>query len=164
MKQGLQFLFTCPLPLQATSQPPHYYRDPRPSSYLSAAISQDAAPSDRTVDDLPAWPSWGWGQIDPVSSRRQPPSVLRVRADCGGRLFTAKLGVVVHDLAHQLLNHLLADHPVLLARSFQRRSWQGFDPSLILTMLASDRSTVTPLSPTAAFKIENRRTPSPSAC
>ena len=24
------------------------------------------------------------------------PSVLRVRADCGGRLFTAKLGVVVH--------------------------------------------------------------------
>ena len=36
-------------------------------------------------------------------------SVLRIRADCGGRLFTAKLGVVVHNLAHQLLNHLLAD-------------------------------------------------------
>ncbi len=48
-----------------------------------------------------------------MSSIRQAPSVLRVRADCGGRLFTAKLGVVVHNLAHQLLNHLLADDAVL---------------------------------------------------
>ena len=31
------------------------------------------------------------------------PSVLRVRADCRGRLFTAKFGVVVHYLPHQLL-------------------------------------------------------------
>ena len=38
-----------------------------------------------------------------MSSRRQPPSVLRVRADCGGRLFTAKLRVVVHYLPHQML-------------------------------------------------------------
>ena len=37
------------------------------------------------------------------------PSVLRVRADCGGRLFPAKFGVVVHYLPHQLLNHLLPD-------------------------------------------------------
>ena len=46
-------------------------------------------------------------ELDPCSSRPEPPSVLRVRADCGGRLFTAKLGVV----AHQLLDHLLADEP-----------------------------------------------------
>ena len=52
------------------------------------------------------------------SSRPEPPSVLRVRADCGGRFFTAKLAVVVHYLAHQLLNHLLSDDPILLARQF----------------------------------------------
>ena len=34
----------------------------------------------------------------PCSTRPEPPSVLRVRADCGGRLFTAKLPVVVHYL------------------------------------------------------------------
>jgi hypothetical protein len=38
MKQGLQLLFACPLPLQATAQPPHDCRDPRPRGYLSAAI------------------------------------------------------------------------------------------------------------------------------
>ena len=48
----------------------------------------------------------------------EPPSVLRVRADCGGRLFTAKLGVVMDNLAHQLLNDLLADDAILLARQF----------------------------------------------
>ena len=53
-----------------------------------------------------------------VPSRLEPPSVLRVRADCGGRLFTAKLGVVVHYLSHQLLDHLLADDAILLARQF----------------------------------------------
>ena len=64
------------------------------------------------------WPS------APVDPNR--PSVLRVRADCGGRLFTAKLGVVVHYLTHQLLDHLLANEatagsPVLRlsARSHQ---------------------------------------------
>ena len=45
-------------------------------------------------------------------------SVLRVRADCGSRFFTAKLGVVVHYLAHQLLDHLLADEAILLACQF----------------------------------------------
>jgi hypothetical protein len=44
--------------------------------------------------------------------------VLRVRADCGGRLLAAKIGVVMHNLAHQLLNHLLADDAALLARQF----------------------------------------------
>ena len=52
------------------------------------------------------------------SSRLEPPSVLRLRADCGGRLFTAKLAVVVHYLPHQLLDHLLTDDAILLARQF----------------------------------------------
>ena len=43
------------------------------------------------------------------------PSVLRVRADCGHRLFAAKLPVVVHYLLHQVLDHLLADDAILLA-------------------------------------------------
>ena len=44
--------------------------------------------------------------------------MLRVRADCRGRPFTAKLGVVVHYLPHQLLDHLLSDDFILLARQF----------------------------------------------
>jgi hypothetical protein len=60
----------------------------------------------------------GEGRIAPASSRPEPPSVLRVRADCGSRLFAAKLVVVVHDLPHQLLDHSLADEPILLARQF----------------------------------------------
>ena len=39
----------------------------------------------------------------PVFSYHQPPSVRRVRVGCGSRFFTAKLGVVIHNLAHQLL-------------------------------------------------------------
>jgi hypothetical protein len=54
----------------------------------------------------------------PCSTRPEPPSVLRVGADCGGRLFTAKLSVIVHYLPHQLLDHLLADDAILLARRF----------------------------------------------
>ena len=56
------------------------------------------------------------GPRAPVDS--ETPSVLRVRADCGGRLFTAKLGIVVHYLPHQLLDHLLANGAILLARQF----------------------------------------------
>ena len=41
------------------------------------------------------------GSNCPVSSRPGSPSVLHLRADCGGRLFAAKLGVVVHYLPHQ---------------------------------------------------------------
>ena len=52
------------------------------------------------------------------SSIRTAPSVLRIKTDCGGRLFTAKLAVVVHYLSHQLLDHLLTDDPILLARQF----------------------------------------------
>src|SRR5262249_32276304 len=46
----------------------------------------------------------GGVELDPCSSRPEPPSVLRARADCGGRLFTAKLAVVLHYLPHQLLD------------------------------------------------------------
>ena len=42
----------------------------------------------------------------------------RARADCGGRLFTAKFGVVVHYLPHQLLDQVLPDDAILLARQF----------------------------------------------
>ena len=42
----------------------------------------------------------------------------RARADRGGQLFTAKLGVVVHNLTHQLFNHLPPDDAILLARQF----------------------------------------------
>ena len=44
--------------------------------------------------------------------------MLRVRAYCGCRLFTAKLAVVAHNLAHQLFDHLLSDEPILLACHF----------------------------------------------
>jgi hypothetical protein len=40
MKQSFQLPFICPLPLEATAQPPHGRRDPRPRGYLSAAIVQ----------------------------------------------------------------------------------------------------------------------------
>jgi hypothetical protein len=55
------------------------------------------------------------------SSRPERPSVLRVRAGCGSRFFTTKLGVVVHYLPHQLLDHLLADEAILLVRQFSDR-------------------------------------------
>ena len=54
----------------------------------------------------------------PYSTRSEPRSVPRVRADCTCRVFTPKIRVVVHDLAHQLLDHLLTDEPILLARQF----------------------------------------------
>ena len=44
--------------------------------------------------------------------------MLRIRADCGGRLFTAKLGVVMHYLPHQMLDQLPPDDAILLARQF----------------------------------------------
>ena len=58
----------------------------------------------------------GGVELPQRSSRPEPSSVLRARADCGGRLFAAKLGVVVHYLLHQLLDHLPADDASLLAR------------------------------------------------
>ena len=49
-----------------------------------------------------------------IASRAPLPSVHGVRTGCRGRLFTAKLTVVVHYLAHQLLNQ----DPILLAGQF----------------------------------------------
>ena len=63
----------------------------------------------------PACPAWGWGQRA-LGAELQ--SLLRVRADCGGRLFKAKLGIVLRSFLHQLLDHLLTDEPILLARQF----------------------------------------------
>src|SRR6516225_3013995 len=51
---------------------------------------------------LPAVQRGPWVDWSPCSSPPEPPSVLRARSDCGGRLFTAKLAVVVDYLSHQL--------------------------------------------------------------
>ena len=64
-----------------------------------------------TLKCPPGLSSMGGGSI---RNRAPSQSVLRVRADCGGRLFTAKLGIIVHYLPHQLLDHLLADDRILL--------------------------------------------------
>src|SRR6478752_10329953 len=74
---------------------------------MGGALSPEACPSGPArgagvccaAKCPPACPSWGWGRI-----RSEPPSVLRVKGDCGGRLFTAKLAVVVHNVLHQLLD------------------------------------------------------------
>ena len=57
--------------------------------------------------------NWSFAQVD-----SEPPSVLRVRADRGGHLFTAKLAGVVHDFTHQMFDHLLTDDAILLACQF----------------------------------------------
>jgi hypothetical protein len=44
--------------------------------------------------------------------------VLHIRADCGGRLFTAKLGIITHDRMHQVFDQLPSDRAILLARQF----------------------------------------------
>jgi len=49
----------------------------------------------------------GGVKMVPYSTRSEPPSVLRVRADCGGHFFTAKLAGVVHDFTHQMFDHLV---------------------------------------------------------
>jgi hypothetical protein len=65
-------------------------------------------------ETTPGLSSMGVGSHwSPCSIRSEPLSVLRVRADSGGRLFTAKLRVVV-----QLLDELLVDEPILLACQF----------------------------------------------
>ena len=74
----------------------------------------NAPVSDSHAQMTPGLSSMGVGsKFDPLPYSTEPPSVLRVRADCGGRLFTAKLAVVAHNLAHQLLDHLLANGAVL---------------------------------------------------
>jgi len=41
--------------------------------------------------------------------------------DRAGRIFAAKLGVILHNIAHQLLDHLLTDGAILRARQFGHR-------------------------------------------
>jgi hypothetical protein len=53
--------------------------------------------------------------------------MLRARADCEGRPLPAKFGVVLHNLAHRLLDHLLADEAILLARQFCNGLRNGVD-------------------------------------
>ena len=54
-----------------------------------------------------AGPSLGGGSNCPSAPvDPKPPSVLRVRADCAGRFFTAKLGVVVHGSAASTVRSL----------------------------------------------------------
>ena len=60
----------------------------------------------------PVQQEWG-SNWSPVSTRSEAPSVLRVRADCGGHLFPAKLGIITHDCMHQVFDHLLPDRAVL---------------------------------------------------
>ena len=60
----------------------------------------------------------GGGSNCPALQSTRTPSVLRVRADCGGRLLAAKLSVVLHNLVHQLFDHLLANDAILLAGQF----------------------------------------------
>jgi hypothetical protein len=60
----------------------------------------------------------GGVELDPCLRRFEPPSVHRVRTGCGRGLLPAKLGIVVHYLPHQVLNHFLADEPVLLTCQF----------------------------------------------
>ena len=45
------------------------------------------------------------------SSRTRTAVMLGVRADCEGRLFAAKLAIVVHDFTHQMFDHSLTDDP-----------------------------------------------------
>ena len=66
--------------------------------HLAAALRDNGGGKLITTDPLhpqmpPGLSNMGWRQFDTVLSRPEPPSVLRARADCGGRLFTAKLGV-----------------------------------------------------------------------
>jgi hypothetical protein len=42
-------------------------------------------------------------------------SVPRMRPDCTCSFFSTKLGIIVHDFAHQLLDQLLADRTILTA-------------------------------------------------
>ena len=60
-------------------------------------------------------------------------SVLRVRADGSGRLFPAKLAIVVHYLPHQLLDHLLADDTILPACQFCDRLRNRVDHVICFT-------------------------------
>jgi hypothetical protein len=51
-----------------------------------------------------------------------------LRPDCAlGGVFTTKFRIVLHDLTHQMFDHLLADDAILLARQFRDRLGKGVD-------------------------------------
>jgi hypothetical protein len=66
----------------------------------------------------PGLSSMGWGSNWTPCFRSTKPSVLHVRADCGGRLFTAKLAVVAHIWRIRCPIQLLANDAILLTRQF----------------------------------------------
>src|SRR5262249_5846716 len=57
-----------------------------------------------TTNPTPLVQAGGAVKMVPYSTRSEPHSVPCARADCGGRLFTAKFVVVVHYLLHQVLD------------------------------------------------------------
>ena len=73
----------------------------------------------------PVQHEWG-SNWSPVSTRSEAPSVLRVRADCGGHLFPAKLGIITHDCMHQVFDHLLPDRAVLTLPPLPVQRSHGF--------------------------------------
>ena len=99
-------------------------------------------------------------ELDPCSSRPEPPSVLRVRANCGGRPFTAKLAVVMHYLAHELLNHLLANGAVLTPTthtgSTVPRFYSSDDPPLCRVRATHREDLLSPRSLRLARKSRRR--------
>ena len=94
-------------------------------------------------------PAWAGGRNGPrAPGRPEPPSVHRVRTGCGGRLFTAKLGIIVHDCMHQGFDQLLADQATLMAAP---ALWDGCNGLRTRSLkprpvAVSNRRTVTPLS------------------
>ena len=41
-----------------------------------------------------------------------------MRNGCASRIFSTKLGIIVHDCTHQLVDECLPDDAILLARQF----------------------------------------------
>jgi hypothetical protein len=106
-------------------------------------------------------PARGWPiqrgrgvELDPLLPVDPKPSVLHVRTACGGRLFSAKLGVVVHYLPHQLLDHFdrgtrcsgqkrdLGDPSLALSDGCNGLRMRSLSPRRVAV---SNRPTVTPL-------------------
>jgi hypothetical protein len=93
-------------------------------------------------------------ELVPYSTRPERSSVLRARADCGGRLFPTKLGVVTHYLPHQLLDDR-PKHTLQLSEARSRgsvastvRRCNGLRTRSLKPrrVAISNRPTVTPLS------------------
>ena len=106
----------------------------------------------------------GGVEFDRASVRPKPSSVPRVRAGCGGQLFTAKLGVVVHYPTHQVFDQLLADQAILDGSAGTVGRCNGLRTRSLKPrpVAVSNRPTVTPACATPAPGA-NSTHPSPSA-